>query len=182
MPGEERSWSFGRLHLHLQNDLQPDLPGFISRKLRNGFWISGSFIPSIQICSEISFLAVCSWCSEEPLQGLEGRRCSRDSQRELTYLDSPQGLMAGEVPQSGCPVLLPPLLVAKACSTTLNDSDSVAKAFNGAGNGHPSSHFFIQVFSPLKDTLCFQSFPSLLVWIWNESELKALVEWLCSQP
>lgn len=30
--------------------------------------------------------------------------------------------------------------------TTLNDSDSVAKAFNWAGNGHPSSHFFIQVF------------------------------------
>lgn len=147
-----------------------------------GFEYLDHFLPALQICSEISFLAVCSRCSEEPQRGLEGRRCSRDSQRELTYLDSPQGLMAGEVPQSGCSVLLPPLLVAKACSTTLNDSDSVAKAFNWAGNGHPSSHFFIQVFSPLKDTLCFQSFPSLLVWIWNESELKVLVEWLCSQP
>lgn len=182
MPGKERFWSFGGLHLHLQNDLQPDLPGFISRKLRNGFWISGSSSPSIQICSEISFLAVCRRCSEEPLQGLEGRRCIGESQCELTYLDSPQGLMAGEVPQSGCPVLLPPLLVAKACSPPQMTLDSVAKAFNWAGNGYPSSHFFIQVFSPLKDTLCFQSFPSLLVWIWNESELKVLVEWLCSQP
>lgn len=91
MPGKQRPWSCGGLHLHSQNDLQPDLPGFISRKLRNGFWISGSSSPSIQICSEISFLAVCRRCSEEPLQGLEGRRCRGESQCELTYLDSPQG-------------------------------------------------------------------------------------------
>lgn len=164
--------SFGGSNLHLQNDLQPDLTGIISRKPRSGFWISGSFSPSIQICSEISFLAVYSRSSEEPPQDLMGEDVAatvRVSRLTLT----PQGLTAQEVPQFGCPILQLPLLVAKACSATLNDSDSVAKAFSWVGNGHPLLPFLHSGFLTFKGHFVFPRFPSPACmnpkWIWTKS-------------
>lgn len=103
----------------------------------------------------------------------DGRRCSGDSESEQAYLDSTRA----HSPRSSSIWVSHTAATFAACQsccfTTLNDSNSVAKAFSWVGNGYPFLPFLHWGFLTFKGHFVFLRFPSPACmnpkWIWTKS-------------